>query len=105
MQLYDTATIFYIAVLSWIANAAPHYQPHQPVAVGRAIYFLTNEAANAVVALPIGSDGMLSKGSITKTDGAGSVSIESATKKPALADALNSQSSLTIVEEVSRLRK
>lgn len=94
--------IFYIAALSWTANAAPHCQPQQPVAVGRAIYFLTNEATNAVVALPIGSDGMLSKGSITKTGGAGSVSIESATKKPALTDALNSQSSLTIVKEASR---
>jgi hypothetical protein len=102
MPLYATSTIFYIAALSWIATAAPHCQSQQPATVGRAIYFLTNEATNAIVALPIGSDGMLSKGSITKTGGAGSVSIDSATKKPALTDALNSQSSLTIVKEASR---
>lgn len=101
MPLYATATILYIAALSWTANAAPHCQSQQAVAVGRAIYFLTNEATNAVVALPIGSDGMLSKGSVTKTGGAGSVSIDSATKKPALTDALNSQSSLTVVKEAS----
>ena len=39
-------------------------------AVGRAIYMLTNDAENAVVALPIGADGMLSKGKVMKTRGA-----------------------------------
>ncbi|KAF3040396.1 hypothetical protein E8E11_007535 [Didymella keratinophila] len=42
---------------------------------------------------------MLCKGTITKTGGAGSVSLESATKKPALTDALDSQSCLTTVEK------
>ena len=50
------------------------------------MYSLTNDATNGVVSLPIGSDGMLSKGTITKTGGAGRVSIESATKKQAIED-------------------
>jgi hypothetical protein len=102
MSLYATTTFLSVAALCCIANGAPYCQPEQPATVGKAIYFLTNGATNGVVSLPIGNDGMLSKGTITKTGGAGSVSIESATKKPALTDALNSQSSLTIVGKVSR---
>lgn len=101
MSPYITTTFLSVAALCCIANAAPYCRPHQPATVGKAIYFLTNEATNGVVSLRIGSDGMLSKGTITKTAGAGGVSIESATKNPALTDALNSQSSLTIVGKVS----
>ncbi|KAF3006081.1 hypothetical protein E8E13_011060 [Curvularia kusanoi] len=97
MSLYISTVILSVAALSCVANAAPYCQYQPSVTVGKAIYFLTNGDTNGIVALPIGSDGMLSQGTITKTGGAGSVSLESATKKPALQDALNSQSSLTIV--------
>jgi hypothetical protein len=69
--------------------------------VGKAVYFITNGAENSVVALPIGQDGMLSRGTVTKTGGAGSVAIDRATKQPAMTDALIGQSSLTVVGNVS----
>ncbi|KAH6877052.1 hypothetical protein B0T10DRAFT_520486 [Thelonectria olida] len=62
----------------------------------KAIYMLTNDAKNAVIALPIGSDGMLSKGTSTEAGGAGSNSIMGSTGQPAGPDALVSQSSLTV---------
>ncbi len=73
-------------------NAAPP--------AGRALYFITNDDANAVVALPIGADGRLSPGSVTPTGGAGSVALNS-DNKPATPDALVSQSALTIAGNVS----
>ncbi|KAF5012738.1 hypothetical protein FDECE_1231 [Fusarium decemcellulare] len=63
--------------------------------MGKAIYLLTNDEANGVVALPIGKDGTLSKGRVTMTGGAGSVAVD-ADGKPATPDALISQSALTI---------
>ncbi|CAN9245528.1 unnamed protein product [Alternaria alternata] len=104
-----------LALLPSVAVAAPHQQHRagadqaqqhggmscmqQPTAgkpaIGRAIYMLTNDAENAVVALPIGADGMLSKGKVMKTRGAGSVAVD-AEGKPATPDALVGQSALTI---------
>ncbi|KAB2110372.1 hypothetical protein AG0111_0g491 [Alternaria gaisen] len=104
-----------LALLPSVAVAAPHQQHRagagqaqqhggmscmqQPnagkPAVGRAIYMLTNDAENAVIALPIGADGMLSKGKVMKTGGAGSVAVD-AEGKPATPDALVGQSALTI---------
>jgi hypothetical protein len=86
-----------------LGTAAPHRNPQQQkqATVGKAVYFITNGAENSVVALPIGRDGMLSKGTVTKTGGAGSVAIDGATKQPAMTDALLAQSSLTVVGNVS----
>ncbi|KAF2462826.1 uncharacterized protein BDR25DRAFT_386055 [Lindgomyces ingoldianus] len=61
-----------------------------------AVYFITNNAQNAVVALPINSDGTLGDASVTATGGAGSNSIDGATKQPAVPDALVGQSALTV---------
>jgi hypothetical protein len=105
-----TSTLL-LALLPSIVVAAPHQRhakhygdmscmQQQTPSIGKAIYFLTNEAENAVVALPIGSDGMLSKGTIIPTGGAGSNSI-TATGQPAAPDALVGQSALTIVGTVS----
>lgn len=69
--------------------------------VGKAVYFLTNDEENAVVALPISADGTLSNGSVTKTGGAGSIAINGATMQPGVPDALVGQSSLTVAENVS----
>ncbi|KAK3298935.1 uncharacterized protein B0H64DRAFT_386669 [Chaetomium fimeti] len=63
---------------------------------GQAIYILTNDESNSVVALPIGPDGKLSAGTITATDGAGSIALN-AENQPATPDALVSQSALTMV--------
>ena len=109
-------TTISLALLSYCAIAAPYPSQdggdakswqarHQPqsskmVTTGKAIYFLTNDAENAVVALPIDKNGMLSKGTITKTGGKGSISINGATMQPAVTDALVSQSALTVVGSV-----
>ncbi|KAK0622379.1 hypothetical protein B0T14DRAFT_428951 [Immersiella caudata] len=61
----------------------------------KALYFIANDEANAVVALKVGADGLLSTGSVTPTNGAGSVAL-GANMQPATPDALVSQSALTI---------
>jgi hypothetical protein len=106
-----------LTLLSSLVLAAPHQRhragtnqqhdgtsctPPQYPTVGRAIYFLTNDAENAVVAVPIGKDGMLSKGTVVKTGGAGSNSVD-AMGQPAAPDALVGQSALTVVGNVSFL--
>ncbi|ORY17277.1 hypothetical protein BCR34DRAFT_51332 [Clohesyomyces aquaticus] len=68
----------------------------QKVQTGKAVYFITNDAENAVVAMPIKADGTLGDATVTKTGGAGSNSIDGATKKAAVPDALVGQSSLTV---------
>jgi hypothetical protein len=62
---------------------------------------ITNDQSNSVVALPVGSDGTLSKGTLTPTGGEGSNTIDGATNQPAAPDALVAQSSLTRVGNVS----
>ncbi|KAK3392907.1 hypothetical protein B0H63DRAFT_504916 [Podospora didyma] len=62
---------------------------------GKAVYFITNDQVNSVVALPIGADGTLSPGTVTATGGAGSVALNSK-NEPATPDALVSQSALTL---------
>ncbi|KAI1385484.1 uncharacterized protein F4822DRAFT_345507 [Hypoxylon trugodes] len=63
---------------------------------GKVLYFITNDAVNSVVALPINSDGTLSAGTLTASGGNGSSSIDGTTQQPAGPDALASQSALTI---------
>ncbi|KAF1348361.1 hypothetical protein EJ07DRAFT_169622 [Lizonia empirigonia] len=102
--------LFYLTILASLAAAVPH-QRHGAVPgsgncssqqqqnapdVGRAIYFLTNDAENSVVALPISNDGTVSHGIMTKTGGAGSIAINGATMQPGTPDALVGQSSLTV---------
>ncbi|AEO68481.1 0fe6f173-7891-461d-b070-6148f408c0bd [Thermothielavioides terrestris] len=76
--------------------ATPPRTADAATAVGKAVYLITNDAANAVVALPIGADGKLSRVTTTPTGGAGGVAVDS-NGQPATPDALNSQSSLTVV--------
>ena len=71
--------------------------------VGKAIYFLTNDEDNAVVAVPISANGTLYAGSVTATGGHGSNIIDSATNTSAAPDALAAQSSLTINGKVSQI--
>lgn len=111
--------LFYLTILASLATAVPH-QRHGAVPgsgscssqqqqytpdVGKAIYFLTNDAENSVIALPISNDGTVSHGTMTKTDGAGSIAINGATMQPGTPDALVGQSSLTVSGNVSRVAK
>ncbi|EAQ89269.1 hypothetical protein CHGG_05888 [Chaetomium globosum CBS 148.51] len=86
-----------------ISAVSPRGHPAGPAPVGKAIYILTNDESNAVVALPIGPDGKLSAGTVTATDGAGSIALN-ADNQPATPDALVGQSSLTIAGNVSPSR-
>lgn len=94
-----------LAAITSFVDAAPHRtRPdscEKLTSVGKAVYFITNEKENAVVALPIGPDGKLSNGTLTRTAGAGSINISGATGQPGVPDALVSQSSLTVVGNVS----
>ncbi|KAI1370560.1 hypothetical protein F4677DRAFT_350502 [Hypoxylon crocopeplum] len=90
-----------LAVLMLAEGIAGHaIKRHQPAsdckATGKAVYLLTNDAVNSVVALPIKDDGTLTAGTVTPSGGKGSNSIDGATMKPAGPDALVSQSALTI---------
>ncbi|UNI22179.1 hypothetical protein JDV02_008091 [Purpureocillium takamizusanense] len=70
----------------------------QRAAAPHAIYMMTNDEANGVIALPVRPDGLLSHGTVTKTGGAGSVALHS-DGNPGTPDALVSQSALTIAGE------
>ncbi|KAL2414167.1 hypothetical protein ABEF95_004076 [Exophiala dermatitidis] len=94
------AQVALAALAASLTLAAP--SPHRGQAgSGRsrfptAVYLLTNEANNAVVALPVAADGTLSLGNVTGTGGAGANSIDGTTNQPAAPDALIGQSALTI---------
>jgi hypothetical protein len=68
----------------------------------KAIYFITNDACNSVVALKVAADGTLSDGSITGTGGAGMNAIDSATGGPAAPDALFSQGAVKVAGNVRK---
>lgn len=68
----------------------------------KAIYFLTNNACNSVVALKVAADGTLSDGSITGTGGASMNGILSATGGIAAPDALFSQGAVRVAGSASR---
>ncbi|KAJ5118278.1 hypothetical protein N7448_009992 [Penicillium atrosanguineum] len=70
--------------------------PYEASRVGKAVYFQLNEQHNAVVSIPIGTDGTLHGGVITRTDGMGSDGIDGATMMPAGPDALSSQGSVVV---------
>ena len=67
---------------------------------GKAIYILSNQAKNSVVALSIQKDGTLVQKSVTATGGAGAAGIDSSTNGPSGPDALFSQSALTVAGKV-----
>lgn len=62
---------------------------------GKVVYFLSNDADNSIIALPIQPDGTLKAGKKTSVNGVGSNTLN-AMKQPAAPDALVSQSSITI---------
>jgi hypothetical protein len=91
-----------LALLSACADAAPNPAAQRRTAAahtGKAIYFLTNDKQNAVVALPIASDGTLGKGTVTPTGDSGSHAISGGGNTGA--DALISQAALTVAGNVS----
>jgi hypothetical protein len=93
-----------IGSLSALTEATPLYKGKGAdgnSASGKALYFLTNNQQNKVVALPISADGTLSNGTVTETKGMGSNSIDGSTNLAAGPDALVGQAALTIAGHVS----
>lgn len=74
------------------------------IANGKAIYMLSNQASNSVVAVPIAQDGTLNEagGSSTDTGGSGATGVDGSTNQPANPDPLFSQSALTVAGNVSK---
>ncbi|KAI0443997.1 hypothetical protein F4803DRAFT_283302 [Xylaria telfairii] len=85
---------FVLAPLVLQAQARP--QCRSP-ANGKAIYMISNEDKNAVLALPIGRHGLFAAGTgtLTATGGSGMTGVQ-ADNSPAIPDGLFSQSSVTI---------
>ncbi|KAI0532188.1 hypothetical protein GGR58DRAFT_491110 [Xylaria digitata] len=85
---------FAFTTLGLQALARPHC--NSP-ANGKAIYMISNEQKNAVLALPIGKNGLFTPGTgtLTETGGAGMNGLD-ASNQPAAPDPLFSQSSVTI---------
>ncbi len=69
----------------------------------RAIYFMSNDQENTIVALPVTGEGLLAEGTFTSTGGSGANGIDGETMEPAVPDALFSQGAITIAGDVSNL--
>lgn len=84
--------------LTSLTNAAPRKRPTAapagPSENAKAVYLLSNEVQNSVVALKVNPDGTLSPGSVHFTGGKGAAAIDDATNATAGRDVLYSQSSL-----------
>ncbi|UKZ59168.1 uncharacterized protein TrAtP1_000485 [Trichoderma atroviride] len=82
--------------------AAPTSCPPPKVKPGRAIYITSNQQQNSIIALPIGSNGQLSAGTLTATGGSGSsiLNQNGNVQTPATADVLSSQSAVTVAGNV-----
>ncbi|KAK0749203.1 hypothetical protein B0T18DRAFT_427362 [Schizothecium vesticola] len=85
------------AITALPSNA--HLGPRQSrLRNARAIYFLTNNEDNAVIAAELGPDGLLTgRASSSLTGGLGGSGIDAATNLPAAPDSLFSQSAITVL--------
>jgi hypothetical protein len=83
---------------NWLTGCPP---TGATTAQAKAIYFMTNQATNSVIAIPVSANGTLSGGTSIGTRGAGSNLIDTATNEPAAPDALASQGSVKVEGNVS----
>jgi hypothetical protein len=114
-MVHLTVLTYFLATFSLLCAAAPathqkahHGQKHgmskalnktissMNVTTAKAVYFLSNDAQNSVVALKIMPDGTLAEGSITPTGGKGGNGIDASKNASAAPDALFSQGALTV---------
>lgn len=101
MHVSSTSSVLLsILSIAGLVTSHPGCRPsHHPAKTAKAIYFLTNEDVNGVVALPVKRDGSLASGIITETGGAGATSLD-ADNQPAVPDPLVGQSALTVAGKV-----
>jgi hypothetical protein len=117
LSIFLTSIAFYSSALALPSRISDRHHHHKAaaqnatcpgVAAGagaavtgaKAVYFITNDACNSVVALKVNADGTLSDGSITGTGGAGMNGILSATGGVAAPDALFSQGAVKVAGNV-----
>ena len=86
-----------------LASAAPGRQLQEPQA--RAVYMMTNTPQNKIVAMPVQQNGTLAQGTMTPTGGQGGLEIVAMTGAPALADALCTQDSVKVSDQVRYQQK
>lgn len=89
-----------LPALLWSMSIEAMPLSERACSTGKAVYFITNDAKNAVAAVPIGDDGTLSGGSVTDTCGKGANSIDGMTNQPAAPDALVGQSAVSVAGQV-----
>ncbi|KAJ5289001.1 hypothetical protein N7478_002031 [Penicillium angulare] len=87
-----------VALIASGTNANLDACPVRPGA--KALYLQSNEQQNSVISIPIGSDGKLYGGIATLSGGMGSDIINAMTNAPAESDALSSQSSVFVIDDV-----
>ncbi|KAI0891517.1 hypothetical protein F4806DRAFT_304918 [Annulohypoxylon nitens] len=90
------STLALLALAQGIAGHVIRQPDDACKATGKAVYVLTNDDANSVVALPIQADGTLGAGTVTPSGGKGLSSISGMTNQSAGPDSLVSQSALTV---------
>ncbi|EKG19145.1 hypothetical protein MPH_03515 [Macrophomina phaseolina MS6] len=95
-SIHRTVILPLILLVDLVSGLPHHTRDWSPKRAGKAIYLLTNDAQNAVIAVPIAADGTLSGGTVTATSGGGANSIDGATNTSAAPDALVGQSALTV---------
>ncbi|KAK1837093.1 3-carboxymuconate cyclase [Podospora conica] len=100
-SLASLAAVALLGVLPAI-TALPSVAPRQSrLRNARALYFLTNNEDNAVIAAELGPDGLLTgRASSSLTGGLGGSGIDAATNQPAAPDSLFSQSALTVLDDL-----
>ena len=64
------------------------------------LYFMTNQASNSIVALPIAEDGSVSAGTTTSTGGSGGFLVDAMKGTPNGPDALGCQGAVQVVDHV-----
>lgn len=95
------STLALLALAQGIAGHVIRQPDDACKATGKAVYVLTNDDANSVVALPIQADGTLGAGTVTPSGGKGLSSLSGMTNQSAGPDSLASQSALTVAGGVS----
>ena len=96
--MFLPATLVFAALAATVSCRPSH--PRWRAHPAEAVYFMTNEAQNAVVALSVAKDGSLSTWTMTATGAAGGSLVSATDGTPNGPDALGSQGSVQVTDNV-----
>ena len=96
--MFLPATLVFAALAATVSCRPSH--PRWGAHPAKAVYFMTNEAQNAVVALSVAKDGSLSTWTMTATGAAGGSLVSATDGTPNGPDALGSQGSVQVTDNV-----